>query len=209
MGNKRNRWFKSLLEEIESVEQSHLAVLDVKEIRTRADRYWEERQKMLPKDRICPQCGQLRLKSAQWVGVAGICKSCYQVAEVEGDLPVLNISPWGRWRVWIPDPSVTVREYAEGFGVSATAVQRWKDARKIPVDKAVRVRGCSDGNVISTHMQIEGIRSLPGALGVSAKTFGEMIGYRRWRDGLVPLRSYEALLRHFERLSLTLQRSSS
>jgi hypothetical protein len=47
--------------------------------RPRAERRREIREKLLPESRICPICGEVRLKSKQWVTSNSVimCKSCH------------------------------------------------------------------------------------------------------------------------------------
>lgn len=48
--------------------------------RVRQEKYKEERLQVLPNNRKCSQCGEIKIKSKQWVcreGETPICKACY------------------------------------------------------------------------------------------------------------------------------------
>lgn len=56
-------------------------VSDVRESKTKKQRRRELRDSLLPVDRICPCCHELKLESRQWVVVKGqtvMCLSCHR-----------------------------------------------------------------------------------------------------------------------------------
>lgn len=69
---KYNRDLKRTLEEIRR---------EPRVGRPRSERRREARERKLPLDRRCPECGRVRLRSRQWVCVDGVakCKSCWMM----------------------------------------------------------------------------------------------------------------------------------
>lgn len=71
---------KRTLEESKKVIQDN--IIDQPERKSRKARRKEQRSYDLPKDRRCPDCGKLKLKSRQWVVVEDedikTCLSCYR-----------------------------------------------------------------------------------------------------------------------------------
>lgn len=82
---KKDRTFADAAETLDAVKQAERFednIIDAPEKKSRAARRRSARNYDLPKDRKCPDCGKVKLRSRQWVVIPDedikTCLSCYR-----------------------------------------------------------------------------------------------------------------------------------